>query len=54
MLSTDIPLGTYTHKALYHHKEFGDNSLWVRPKIMFLESVRALDGTDMPRFKKNM
>ena len=33
------------YRALY-----GENSLWVRPKKMFLEKV-LLDGKEVPRFK---
>ncbi|MGX5913772.1 DUF1653 domain-containing protein [Aliidiomarina sp. Khilg15.8] len=29
---------------------YGDQSLWVRPYEMFIESVK-LDGNDVPRFK---
>jgi cyclomaltodextrinase / maltogenic alpha-amylase / neopullulanase len=38
------------YRALYESKEFGKNSLWVRPKKMFLENVIA-DGKEVPRFK---
>jgi hypothetical protein len=38
------------YKALYHSPEFGINSLWVRPKVMFLENV-FVDGKEVPRFK---
>lgn len=27
------------YRALYKHEIYGDNSLWVRPKAMFLETV---------------
>ena len=37
------------YKALYASK-FGKNSLWVRPKKMFLEKIR-IDGQYIPRFK---
>ncbi len=37
------------YKALYT-SEFGKNSLWVRPKKMFLETVEV-DGKKVPRFK---
>ena len=37
------------YKALYP-SEFGRNSLWVRPKKMFLEKVK-IDGRLVPRFK---
>lgn len=35
--------------ALYE-TEFGKNSMWVRPKKMFLESV-IVDGAPLPRFQ---
>ncbi len=38
------------YKALYHSPKFGNNSLWVRPKKMFLEKVKV-DGKLLPRFK---
>lgn len=38
------------YRALYESKEFGKNSLWVRPKKMFFENV-ILDGKEVPRFK---
>ena len=38
------------YRALYDSKEFGKNSLWVRPKKMFLEQVE-IDGKMVPRFK---
>ena len=37
------------YKALYKSEEFGDNSLWARPKEMFLETV-IKDGKEIPRF----
>ena len=37
------------YRALYHHEIYGDNSLWVRPKTMFLETV-AINGEELPRF----
>ena len=37
------------YKALYE-TEFGPESLWVRPKRMFLEKVEV-DGRMVPRFK---
>ena len=42
------------YKALYNSQEFGNNSLWVRPKTMFLEHVeREENGTikKVPRFE---
>ena len=43
------------YRALYNSQEFGNNSLWVRPKTMFLESVeiQTEDGTinKVQRFK---
>lgn len=38
------------YQAKYDHPEFGKNSLWVRPKSMFLEKVE-IDGKKVPRFK---
>lgn len=38
-----------TYKALYLHKEYGKDSLWVRPAVMFEESVEK-DGKKIPRF----
>lgn len=38
------------YKALYNSEEFGDNSLWARPKSMFFESVN-IDGKEIPRFR---
>ena len=38
------------YKALYDHEKFGRDSLWVRPKSMFLEDVE-LDGRTVPRFQ---
>ena len=38
------------YKALYVSKEFGENSLWVRPKDMFFEEVEVL-GKKVPRFE---
>ena len=38
------------YKALYDSEEFGLNSLWVRPKTMFMENV-AVKGKEIPRFK---
>jgi len=37
------------YKALYETK-FGHDSLWVRPKAMFIEDV-TIDGKNTPRFK---
>ena len=38
------------YKALYDIPEFGKDSLWVRPKEMFLEKVE-LDGKNVSRFE---
>jgi len=38
------------YQALYHSEEYGNNSLWARPKKMFMENV-VRDGKEMPRFK---
>lgn len=44
------------YKALYFSKEFGANSIWVRPLEMFTETV-VINGEKIPRFvlldKKN-
>ena len=37
------------YKALYK-TEFGEGSLWVRPKDMFMEDV-LVNGKKMPRFE---
>lgn len=36
--------------ALYYIDGYGENSLWVRPKKMFLENVN-IDGKEIPRFE---
>jgi len=38
------------YRALYDSKEFGKNSIWIRPKKMFLETVNR-DGKEFPRFE---
>ena len=38
------------YKALYP-TQYGDDSLWVRPKAMFLSTV-TIDGIIKPRFRK--
>ena len=37
------------YRALYNHEVYGDNSLWVRPKTMFLETV-VVDEKEVLRF----
>jgi len=37
------------YKALYNSEEFGNNSLWARPKNMFIETVN-INGKERPRF----
>ena len=37
------------YKALYR-TDFGDDSLWVRPKDMFIEQV-VVEGQQQPRFR---
>ncbi len=37
------------YKALYR-TDFGDDSLWVRPKDMFVEQV-VVEGQQQPRFR---
>ena len=38
------------YRALYDTKEFGQNSLWIRPKEMFLEKV-FVEEKKVPRFE---
>ncbi|MCU0825604.1 MAG: DUF1653 domain-containing protein [Leptospira sp.] len=38
------------YRALYDSPEFGKDTLWVRPKAMFLETV-YINGEELPRFK---
>jgi hypothetical protein len=38
------------YRALYECRNFGMNSLWVRPKKMFFEEV-VVDGKKLPRFE---
>jgi hypothetical protein len=38
------------YKALYHSEDFGLDSMWVRPKSMFLETV-DVNGEIRPRFR---
>jgi len=38
------------YKALYDSKKFGKNSLWVRPKKMFFETV-TVNGQQVMRFE---
>lgn len=38
------------YRALYLHPKYGENSLWVRPKEMFLETV-MIEGKEIPRFR---
>ena len=37
------------YKALYSDPKFGERTLWVRPKEMFLEKI-ILDGNEVSRF----
>ena len=37
------------YKALYESEDFGLNSIWIRPKKMFLEDVEN-NGKILPRF----
>jgi cupin 2 domain-containing protein len=37
-------------ELVLYRQEYGDHSLWVRPKEMFLETVK-IDGRDIPRFQ---
>ena len=36
-------------ELVVYRQEYGTRGLWVRPKKMFLESVRV-EGQDVPRF----
>ncbi len=38
------------YKALYNSKKFGNNSLWARPKNMFVETVN-INNKEIPRFR---
>ncbi len=38
------------YKALYDHKEFWKDSIWIRPKKMFLETIER-DWKVMKRFE---
>lgn len=38
------------YQALYDSPQFGMNSIWVRPKSMFLEEIE-LNGIKVPRFQ---
>jgi len=38
------------YRALYNSEEFGQNSLWIRPKKMFMQNV-MVDGREVPRFQ---
>jgi hypothetical protein len=38
------------YQALFESKEFGKNTIWARPKKMFLEKVNN-KGKKCPRFK---
>lgn len=38
------------YKALYNHEIYGENSLWIRPKSMFLETI-VRDWKKMLRFE---
>jgi hypothetical protein len=37
-------------ELVVYQQEYGDRSLWVRPKQMFLETVE-IDGQAVPRFR---
>jgi hypothetical protein len=37
-------------ELVVYRQEYGDHSLWVRPKRMFLEKVQH-NGQDVPRFQ---
>lgn len=38
------------YKALYSSKDFGKNSLWIRPKAVFTSKV-VFRGKKIPRFR---
>jgi len=42
--------GLVVYRALYNHPQLGNNSLWVRPAAMFLETVEV-EGKTIPRFQ---
>ena len=33
-----------------YRQEYGDHRLWIRPKLMFLETV-IVEGCEVPRFR---
>lgn len=37
-------------ELVVYRQEYGDRSLWVRPKQMFLETIQV-DGRTVPRFQ---
>src|ERR1700688_497978 len=37
-------------ELVVYRQEYGEHSLWVRPKEMFLETVQV-DGQEVPRFR---
>ena len=48
-------IGTARHSEtleehVVYRQEYGDHGLWVRPKQMFLETVKV-DGQEAPRFQ---
>src|SRR5581483_3764958 len=38
-------------ELVVYRQEYGDHGLWVRPKQMFLETVKA-EGREVPRFQR--
>ncbi len=38
-------------ELVLYRQEYGDQSLWVRPAPMFLETIE-IDGRSIPRFQK--
>jgi hypothetical protein len=51
-----VVLGTARHseteeELVVYRQDYGERSLWVRPKAMFLESVER-DGRLIPRFER--
>jgi hypothetical protein len=47
----DVARHSETREELVvYRQEYGDHSLWVRPKQMFLGTVKS-DGKEVPRFR---
>jgi hypothetical protein len=50
-LDSDTLEEVVVYKGLYNSKEFGKNSIWVRPKKEFFEKI-IIDGKEFERFKR--